>query len=219
MQGETTVIKKRSRGLGCCELNKSNKLLMNLFLIIAILFLVPFIVVDLVLVWQEDISICFDRVWASQETVFLFDVFQYDFQTRIKHAEYASFSLRQWMFNDAYIKLGMLAIAIFLYALRQEAYDHRRVILSTFGISFQLYWVFEIGWLISAAVKFWADTDKKNCGKRLGNYLWARLIIGFVLIIAGLVIYSFRSKERDYRLSDHELVVVQPTTERHLVKQ
>ena len=118
----------------------------------------------------------------------------------------------------------MAGLALFFTLLRIEAFEHRRLLLSAFGIIFQLYWLFEIGWLVSAAIKFWHHTDRQYCPNDVEAYMWARLISGFILSFIGLVIYSFRSKDRDYFHSyhpndlnhPHENVLVVPPTERQM---
>ena len=129
------------------------------------------------------------------------------------------------MYDDGYIKTFMAGIALFFFLLRKEAYEHRRLLLSAFGILFQLYWLFEIGWLVSTAVKFWRFTEKSTCPGEFRAYMWPRLIVGFILCFIGLIIYSFRSKDRDYFHSyhpshlnnPHDNLMVLPPTERQMV--
>ena len=165
--------------------------------------------------WGQDISVCFDQVKPDQKlTQAQYNSFPE--QIRDKYYGFGSFSQRQWMYDDGYIKIAMTVFAIFCFLLRLEAYEHRRLILSGFGITFQLYWLFEIGWLISAAVKFWGQTERSTCGTFLYRYMWARLIGGFLVAVIGLVVYSFRSTERDYFITYHPKHLYQPHENIHV---
>ena len=187
--------------------------LFNVFFALAMIFLIPFTIVDLVFAWKIDIHQCFDSPWPDQ-LINREEAFQNPEAARIKYYEVGSFTLRQWMFNDGFIKLSMAVIAVFLYLLRLEAFEHRRFLLSAFGIIFQMYWLFELGWLIAAAVKFWNRTQISSCDSQVIGWMWPRLIIGFIMVGIGLVVYSFRSRDRDYFNMPQEGVLV-PETDRH----
>ena len=83
---------------------------------------------------------------------------------------------------------------VFFALFSREVEDHRTLVIAR-GIILQLFWLFYIGWLITAAVIFWGDVYPNGfCDNAFGNYMWAVLIIHIIVIPVGLYSSTIRGE-------------------------
>lgn len=94
-----------------------------------------------------------------------------------------SFTLRTWLLVDAFCRLAILVIffLLFIFSCCGEGLFRCWLIISlVFGC---LLGFFFLAWLIIGAVMFWGTlNDLGTCDGFVSGYMWATLIINFVLI-------------------------------------
>ena len=83
------------------------------------------------------------------------------------------------------------------------------------GTILRLYWIFEFGWMVTGAVMFWGTLFPFGyCDQEFGYYMWALLIISFLLIPLNLFVSGMRPEE-----GVEEAIITQRVTEMSSAKE
>jgi hypothetical protein len=97
-------------------------------------------------------------------------------------------SLKQWLQVDGYIILGFIIIFLILGLIAWCSPE----LVCTYGWWEGLHVFFiiwRLTWLIVGAVIFWKGLNSVGaCGRAIGRYMWANLIIGFIWLFVELIL-------------------------------
>lgn len=97
------------------------------------------------------------------------------------------FTLRVWLFVDAYTCIGFLLILLALSMLSCLSI-HKPNYLTAYTVITTIFGTFRIIWLIIGSVMFWGYLHPKGlCTSGFDSYMWALLMIGFL----GIILYYF----------------------------
>lgn len=119
--------------------------------------------------------------------------YYYNNHSKCKDATFPSggITLGLWMFNDAYIKLAVIAMAIFLTIVRMETHFDK-LITSAYANLIRLYCLFNIAWSVAGGVLYFKYTEHILCFHGFSSYTMALLICDYIFSIFGLVIACYR---------------------------
>lgn len=102
-------------------------------------------------------------------------------------------NLAVWMKIDGYFKLAIITMTLFFSLAAREIMNHHMLVVCE-SIILRLYYLFLFGWMVSGAVQFWSYVYPRGyCDQEFGNYMWALLIISFILIPINLFFTRFRA--------------------------
>lgn len=146
-----------------------------LWLGLAVISLLPFFITDLALLHYSEIPACLAMGIGSN----------------------LPFVLAEWIRDDGYIKLAVFAFVIFCVLVSREV-RNKNDLVACCGNVLTMYYLFEFGWLVTGSVVFWGYPQNHfdpfglqrtyvYCeGSAFDGYMWARLIIGYILLFVNL---------------------------------
>ena len=99
------------------------------------------------------------------------------------------------MRTDGFFKLAVLMMAVFFELVGWQIQCFRVLVVCE-GTILALYWLFEFTWMITGAVMFWHFRyPAGDCNQEFGHYMWALLILSFLLAPLNFFVSIIRGEE------------------------
>lgn len=141
------------------------------------IMLVPFLVADLSVIGIESSNCLLVGSFGQKNNIFSY------------------FILGEWIVQDAYIKLAIIASCFFFSRLRRETGLHK-IMFAIYGNVLSLFWWFNLGWAIGGGILYWGNVVGSGCqlDGTISSYMPAILITNYIFIPIGLVVSSLRPR-------------------------
>lgn len=95
-----------------------------------------------------------------------------------------SITMKQWLEVMGWLMLAVVTIPFIIGLLTCFSTWAGSFAFICYNIIMGFVWLFFIAWLIVGAVMFWGNLyPRKECSKPVSDYLFARLILGFVGVL------------------------------------
>ena len=106
-------------------------------------------------------------------------------------------TLRTWLLVSGYLALSMMLL-LFLLIIKVIANVESAHLLIWYYLLYELVSLFNFCWIIVGAVMFWGYLYPKNlCNDSVGVYMYARLVLGFIGIVFGIISNRRDKKKRE----------------------